>query len=315
MDWRIKGLAQKALATVPGGRHINDLLQSSRFGGLRRLDAEVEIKVVNDWFVHVNHLHELRIPFAGRTVMEIGTGWYPTLPTCFALAGVASCVTFDLNPLLDWSKTQHMLAALRPLLKRIAAVAQVPYDDVHERWKRLSAAPDLNSFLAAAGIVYRAPADASSTELDAGSVDIVFSNSVLEHVEASAIGAMMIEARRVLRAGGVVIHSVNCGDHYAYFDREVTPIHYLRFTEAQWRWWNNNMQYQNRLRADDFVDMAARAGFEIMLNRQKPRTELLARLDEMPIAPEFRHYSREQLCTTSVDFVGRAPHARREDRQ
>ena len=96
------------------------------------------------------------------------------------------------------------------------------------------------------------------------------------------------------------------GDHYAYFDRRLTPIHYLRFRERTWRIWNNGLQHQNRLRPDDFLELAEREGLQIVLNRQ-PRPELLARFEELPIAPEFRHYPRAQLCTTSVDFVARAP--------
>ena len=81
----------------------------------------------------------------------------------------------------------------------------------------------------------------------------------------------------------------------------------VRFRERTWRVWNNGLQYQNRLRANDFLELAERAGLQIVLNRQQPRPELLARFEEFPIAPEFRHYPRAQLCTTSVDFVARTP--------
>ena len=43
---------------------------------------------------------------------------------------------------------------------------------------------------------------------------------------------MMREAFRVLRPGGLSIHSVNCADHYAYFDHNVSPINYLNGVRA-----------------------------------------------------------------------------------
>src|SRR3546814_2278132 len=73
---------------------------------------------------------------------------------------------------------------------------------------------------ASGGVIdYHAPADAASTALGDGEVDVVFSNSVLEHVPEAAIDTMYREAMRILAPGGIMFHSVNCGDHYAYVDR------------------------------------------------------------------------------------------------
>jgi SAM-dependent methyltransferase len=306
MNWRIKGLIQNVLSVVPGGRQLNTILQW-QIGGLRQFDRNVEIKVCDDWAVLVSHLHELNVPMAGRTFMEVGTGWYPTLPVCFALAGVSRCVTFDVSRMLDWRLTQRMLQCLLPLLPRIADAAGVEHGVVDSRWRQFSSADGLDRFLSLAGIEYHAAADACRTGLPDASVDVVFSNSVLEHVEPHVNGALMKETLRVLRPGGLAVHSVNCGDHYAYFDRSITQINYLRFSERQWRCWNNALQYQNRLRADDFVNSATDAGLQVVLNRQRPRPELLQNFSRFPIAPQFSRYSKEQLCTTSVDFAARAP--------
>jgi hypothetical protein len=301
VDWRIKGLIQKVLSVAPGGRHLNNALQFR--GGVKSFEANVDTKVQADWLVLVDHMQALDFPIQGRAFLEIGTGWYPTLPVCFHVAGAASCHSYDLTRLLDFERTRSMVARLEVHLPTIAAKLGIPESALRQRWTKLMDARAVDDFLARAGIEYRAPADATATGLPDGSVDVVFSNSVLEHVERSALDALMKETRRLLRPGGIAVHSVNCGDHYAYFDRLITQIHYLRFSEAQWRLWNNDLQYQNRLRANDFIDSARRAGLEIVLNRQRPRAELLERFEEFPIASEFRHYSRDQLCTTSVDFV------------
>jgi SAM-dependent methyltransferase len=134
-------------------------------------------------------------------------------------------------------------------------------------------------------------------------VDIIFSNSVLEHIAADLLPAMMQESRRVLRPGGLAIHSANCGDHYAYFDRHITPINYLTYTADQWRFWNNRLLHQNRLRPQDFIEAAEAAGLDVVLRKFKPRPDLLEALPRLNIAPEFLAYPPEQLCTTSVDFV------------
>jgi hypothetical protein len=153
--------------------------------------------------------------------------------------------------------------------------------------------------------VYRAPADAARTGLLDKTIDVVFSNSVLEHVPTAVIGDIFRESTRVLRETGVAIHSVNCGDHYAYFDKSISFINYLQYSEKAWRFWNNSLLYQNRLRPSDFLELARTSGQDIVMARHQPKAKLLDALRGMHIAPEFSHYSPEELCTTSVDFAAR----------
>ena len=303
MNWRVKGLTQKVLSGLPGGARANDLLQRS-LGGLRQFDRGVGGKV-DDWAIIVDHLANAGVRLSGARCFEIGTGWFPTLPVCFHLAGAASCVTVDVCRHLSPRLTYRMLVALAVHLSALAAAGGRPLAEVKAAYDRLRATTDIADLLGAAEIEYLAPADAVATRLPPDSVDIVFSNSVLEHVSAGTIDGMMRESARLLTPGGVVVHSVNCGDHYAYFDRRITPINYLTYSEREWRFWNNRLQYQNRLRPSDFVALAERAGLTVVRELHRPRAELLATLSNLDITPEFRNYPPDQLCSTSVTFVAR----------
>src|SRR3546814_8238603 len=86
---------------------------------------------------------------------------------------------------------------------------------------------------------------------------------------------------------GIMFHSVNCGDHYAYVDRSIHQLHYLKYSDRQWRFWDNAFLYQNRLRAHCFVDSAAERGFDIELNTAKARPERLRQLSGVPVHPQF----------------------------
>jgi SAM-dependent methyltransferase len=304
MDWRVKGVLQGLLSRVPGGTVVNDALQRAA-GGRRDEGAHIDIKVRADWLVQVEVLNRLGFRIQGRELLEIGTGWLPVFPLCFALAGARRCHTFDLHRHLNLAV---MAKALHELERHIPAIAQACGDTesaVRERWQRLVAVGDGAGILQAAGIEYHAPADATLTGLPDASVALVFSNSVLEHITPEVLSPMMRESRRVLQPDGLSLHSVNCGDHYAYFDRSITQVHYLQFTDLQWRKWNNDLLYQNRLRPVDFVDAARAAGMDVLLDMHVPRPELMARFEQIPIAPEFRRYPPEQLCCTSVTFAAR----------
>src|SRR5258707_7948134 len=111
MNWRIKGVAQTVLSVTPGGRTINDFLQRT-LGSLRDFESNVDGKVTGDWLVFASYLRELGLRPAGMDFLEIGTGWYPTLPLCFHLAGARSCQTFDLHRHLNWGMTSRMLRRL-----------------------------------------------------------------------------------------------------------------------------------------------------------------------------------------------------------
>jgi hypothetical protein len=133
----------------------------------------------------------------------------------------------------------------------------------------------------------------------------VFSNSVLEHVIPEAVDGIFREAMRILAPGGIMFHSVNCGDHYAYVDRKINQLNYLKYSDSEWRRWDNAFLYQNRMRAHEFVDRAKAVGFDIVLNTECARESRLAQLAAMQVHPQFAHIPPERLCVTSIDFIGR----------
>jgi SAM-dependent methyltransferase len=299
MDWRTKAVVQNVLARVPFGERLNTLLQM-KVGGLRDFDGHVAGKV-KDWIGMMSLLSECKVSVSSATAVEIGTGWFPTLPLCFWLAGGKSCFTYDLNRHLSPELTNRLALALDSHLDAIAQTANIPLSVVSQRYNQLG-----NDVLTSCGITYMAPGNASHTGLPDQSVDIVFSNSVLEHVTPEALPAIMRETRRILRPSGVAVHCVACNDHYAHFDRSISYVNYLRFSAEEWRWWNNSLQYQNRLRAGDFLQIAEDSGFSLLAVQKCVRAGVEPALLTLPVAPEFRKYNHEELATTTVNFVCRA---------
>jgi hypothetical protein len=100
------------------------------------------------------------------------------------------------------------------------------------------------------------------------------------------------------------MHAVNCGDHYAHFDRSINQLNYLRFSEREWRRWNNSIQYQNRLRPSDFARLIVQTGLELVVEHPVPHYDWLS---EVPVHPEFQRYSGHDLACSSYDFVARKP--------
>jgi SAM-dependent methyltransferase len=305
--WRIKGIIQGGLSLLPGGAWINDHLQTT-VGDLKRFESNVGLKM-DDWTGIMSYLEAIgRNQVAGQSIFEIGSGWYPTLPLSFALAGAERIYTADLNCLMNEPLTFRMLNALEAHLDRIAAKSAQPIESVREKYRRLKQAQGLKQLLEVANVDYRAPQDAAKlTWMPAGTLDMVYSNSVLEHVSPEVIPCLMREAWRVLRPVGLMVHAVACNDHYAHFDKSISFVNYLQYTDKQWRVWNNRLNYQNRLRAPEFIRFAEESGFQIMKENRAYRPGSRQALAHIRIAPEFAAYSTEDLAATTVDFIAAKP--------
>ena len=308
MDWRLKGSVQKILGFVPGGDAMHYALQRG-FGGLRDFEREFDIKV-DDWQIMAGHLRAAGMPIAGKRLFEIGSGWYPTFPLACYLAGAARVTTVDLKRHMKPDLLRACVARLGTKASLIATTCAIDEGEVRDRHARLQAAIGRSLDLEAATdgvVVYMAPADATCTSLDDNAVDCIFSNSVLEHVPPSVIDGMYAEAMRILVADGIMFHSVNCGDHYAYVDRRIDQLHYLRYSDAEWSRWNNAFLYQNRMRAHEFIDRAQAAGFSIDLNTANASERRMRELAATPMHDQCASVPADRLCITSVDFIARKP--------
>jgi SAM-dependent methyltransferase len=300
-NWKLKGVIQKVLSLVPGGGRLNNSLQSA-LGGLKDFEGNIAAKV-DDWQLMLQYLRQADRGVGGQVLLEVGTGWYPTLPVCHILGGARNVYTVDIVQHADEELTFRMLRALEGSLETIAGASGRALGAVREHYAALRRATTWTELLAASGIEYRAPEDASKLNLPDRSIDILYSNSVLEHVTPSLIGPIMREAHRVLKDDGLAVHAVACNDHYAYFDKSISFVNFLRYSDKEWRFWNNSLNYQSRLRAIDYTRMTQEAGFRIAWEVRAVRPGSREALQAMTVAPEFRHYDTEDLVATTVDFV------------
>lgn len=302
MNWKLKGCIQKVLGGVPGGEYLNDRLQMA--GGLRHFEQNIAAKVA-DWKQTCEYLADVRFPTRGSIIVEIGTGWYPVLPICFNFAGAQRITSYDIHRHINAKLTARALRCLEPHLDAIAGWCGSSLTEVCDKHRQLSEASGIDDILRLAGIEYRAPGDARQTGLPSNSVDLVYSNSVFEHVPKPAILEILRESQRILKPGGLALHNIGCNDHYAFIDPSISFVNFLRFNEAEWRLWNNSLQYQNRLRAPEFLDLATEAGLQVIYKRTHVRPGSREALSQFTVAPEFRQFSPEDLATTTLDFISR----------
>lgn len=165
--------------------------------------------------------------------------------------------------------------------------------------------PDLSTcrtrdeMLALCRAAYLTTGLAGLQRLPTASVDLVFSQAVLEHVRIAEFDATLQQLRRVLRPSGVASHQVDLKDHLG------GALNNLRFGGATWeaKWMVDSGFYTNRLRYPEILASMTRAGFDV-------ETTAIERWTTLPtprakLATHFRNMSDEDLLVKQFDCVGR----------
>jgi SAM-dependent methyltransferase len=156
------------------------------------------------------------------------------------------------------------------------------------------------------GISYHAPRDARATGLEAGSIDFVTSTNTLEHVPTADVVPILAECRRLLREDGAISIRIDLRDHYASFDRRLSPYNFLRFGPRTWRLFNSALLHQNRLRRSDYLEAFAAAGLTLLEEQAVwPRRADLVELQKLRLAAEFRAHELEDLGVKGLALVAR----------
>ena len=286
MNWYVKSAGQLVLSKLPFGVQINDFL-SNLVGEQRHLDRHVErrlpviLRLIN---IARDH-HEL----GGTQVVEMGTGWAPLFPV---LAGVCSawCTTFDVTRYLKPERLRKVLVTLRGHSATIADSLGIAEDSVRGRFDK-SLSEDrpstVDAMLEPFSVTYRAPVDSTSLPLDAGAVDVYFSNLVLTHIPIDILKRVLAESNRVLADNGIALHRM-----------KFRNVELLKYSTAFFdRFVNSTINYNNRLQAPQFKELFDAAGFELIDSREQIDDQQLARLARIQVAEEFRGMSGDELAT------------------
>lgn len=302
-SWVGKALAQKALSKLGllpayyalqrlGGR-LKGFHPSSR--------AEYAAKLYQDVAPH-RHVE-------GAAILEIGTGWVPVVPLLLHLMGAKRIITVDLNRHLQAELTLQVVPLLADCLEELQRRCGVSTRIMRTRLQSLLAAESVEDLFSRAGIEYRAPADAANTKIETGTIDIVYSNLVLEHVPQEVLLDIHSESLRLLAPDGVIWHNVDYSDHYATTRQHLSPINMLRYSERFWSLvGQNDILYQNRMRRSQHAALFAAVGLE-EVSRVDSKTpsirDALAR--GFRLDPAYAGFPPSELEVVASRFVLRGP--------
>ena len=136
----------------------------------------------------------------------------------------------------------------------------------------------------------------SLKEIPSNSVDIIFSNAVLEHIFKDEFEETINELKRIMKKDGFMSHQVDFKDHLE------GSLNNLRFSNFIWESYlfKNSGFYTNRIRFYEMVGIFKNKGFEVQTLDLK-KWDILP-LDLKKISKQFRGLKHDDLLTSGAKF-------------
>lgn len=294
--WILKAIIQKGISVLPYKHQINYLFQKFITKGVQLSPQYFEDRLIH-LKEHLYFYQKHKGDLSECRALELGTGWYPVIPIGLFLAGAKEIKTIDISALtnkdnvlltlelfLAWEEKGQLKPFLTPRPERLAKFRRLS-----EEGKQL----ELTALLAELHISYLV-GDARALPVADASVNFITSNNTFEHIYPDILRDILRDFKRVLEPNGLMSHFIDMSDHFAHLDGSITIYHFLRFSEKQWQWIDNDVQPQNRWRMHHYRQLYKTLGIPITEEKNRPGD--LVALHQQPIDEVFSTISDTELA-------------------
>lgn len=191
------------------------------------------------------------IAVAGADILEVGAGNSIGMGYFFARHGIGSWTASD--PFVSFNASVQATRREHELASQIAAADHPALLD------SLRLENDRLTFTSTFRFI---ELDATRFEPDfVEKFDLIFSNSVLEHLTLAGLEDLTANCRRYLKPAGVMVHGIDLKDHI----NPLNPLGLYKYSDQQWAALSaGSIFYVNRLRHTDFVRLFERHDFTIV---------------------------------------------------
>lgn len=278
MTWWIKVAGKVELSRLPIRYETFRKAGLFRHGAMHQADYAVGVVLG-----HVEHLGGVEA-VRGAVCLEIGPGDSLASAVIANALGARRIYLVDAGDFANRDINVYRQVAKRLLERGIPAADLADTGSVDEMLRRLNAEYLTNGLQ-------------SLHDLASGSVDLIWSHAVLEHIRLREVGPFFRALRRVSTSHARMSHRIDFMDHLG------GSLNNLRFPE--WLWESEFMArsgfYTNRVRSSDMQQALRDAGFRL--------TSVSAgRWDDLPLsrrrlARPFRDLDEEDLLTRYIDVT------------
>ncbi|NOT84597.1 MAG: methyltransferase domain-containing protein [Methylococcaceae bacterium] len=301
MNWQLKFLGNAVFGVFP-------LSFQTQLRKIKRSIIPYEIQLntltLSQGLQQVEMLKASGFDLTGKSYLELGTGWSPVIPLVFSLAGCRSLTLVDSQRLMDDHTFAETCKKMLAHTAEIATRLNIAEITIAQRLSKL-ASMRLVDALAAMNCAYLAPEDLLNLDIQAHSIDIITSRAVLEHIPPLIIKNILTTFNQLLSPTGAMCHIIDNSDHWEFNDKSITRVNFLKFSQKTFDFLSamNPLDYQNRLRHSQYIQMFIDAGFKVTRDDSQPDPTTRTALDSLLVHPSFNHYSKADLAILTSYLV------------
>lgn len=291
LHWQTKAALYRLFDSIPFGDEAYLFTQERVTKSVPRNPARTS-EYIGYLDSHIEAFKRNNVELELSSYFEFGAGWDLFYPLGFAASGVKRLYVYDLTRLARARWVNSVLSSFR--------------DGPSKHFAR--ALPEIRSLkdLERIGLSYCAPADARQTDLDASSIDIVSTTSVLEHVPKDDLVKILAELKRICKRGALVSMLVDYEDHYGQRSDSAGAYNFLQYDAQEWKKFNPARHFQNRLRHKDYLSLFHESGFDLVEVETRRPDDWQAKLENLRISADFDGYTLDELSVTRGNFLLRA---------
>lgn len=241
----------------------------------------------SDYAIRVFQSHSEKSGFSnhlsGKTILELGPG-DSIASAIIATAYGARAIIVDAGRFVREETVPYIE------LERVLAEKGLHPAD-------LSGCRDIDEILDRCGAKYLTEGLKNLKKIEDESVDLIFSQAVLEHVRRHEFLETIQECRRILRPGGICSHQVDLRDHLG------GGLSNLRFSEGVWEseFFTKSGFYTNRIQYSQMLNMFRQVGFQVQVTDVRRWETLPTRRNKL--STEFRYLPEDELCISGFDVL------------
>ncbi len=239
----------------------------------------------------------------GDRLLEVGTGWLHWESMIIRLFYDVEITMFDVWDNRYFGAYKQYLGQLEKIIDKELDIDLMQRERVHGLLRAILKANSFEDIYNLLGVRYVIDPSGTLKQFEDQSFAVIFSWDVLEHISKPILSAFIQDCHRVLKPGGYSLHKIDPSDHLAYYDTSVFIKNYLRYSDGVWRrWFENDVQYINRVHRSEWLDLFDNAGFEL-IEEESVSTDI----DAIKVDKSYEHLSKQDLQCITLTVVHRKP--------
>ncbi|MDC0449321.1 class I SAM-dependent methyltransferase [Pelagibacteraceae bacterium] len=212
-------------------------------------------KIDKSWHFHSKNIEKKKI----SKILEIGAGksLAQNIYISYNFNNSIKQTVIDINEMLDYK-------LFNEASEQVSNLLNLKNKGVVENLDQLKQLYNIN---------YKAPMKIEKLKENENKFDMCISTTALEHFSVSDLKNYLKELKTILSGETLISSAIDYSDHYSHTDSSISPLNYLKFTELEWKKYNNSYLFQNRLRHQDYKKVFSELDFEILEAEKGPYLE------------------------------------------